>query len=159
MWAWGCLVLVVRLQDSIHVIRANSYRKIVTEILPYRGKSTANGVTAAIVDGQPPADLTAITAPDIVKSVLNVCWHRDPASRRPIEWCAQAISSQTTSLFAALVQCPWHDIPERWAPRGNGWRVIHNPDLKQSFSLNPSPLEHGGNALWCGFDRRTGSGG
>lgn len=92
-----------------------------------------------------PADLSTITVPNFIRSLLERCWQPNPESRPGMPWCQGVIAVQRpTSLFPGFLRLSLDDIPVRYTIQGDGWHAICNPEVE-----NPLELQVSSTRIWA----------
>jgi serine/threonine protein kinase len=93
MWAWGCLFLKVSAEWSKLRDGRLMTRQITTNTLPYED-ATDFSCMLRIAEGESPAHLLAIGMPGLFRSMLALCWDREPQARPSITRCLNIIESE-----------------------------------------------------------------
>lgn len=128
VWAWGCLVLVVRVYyyrtiNLLTLLRS----QLMMDTLPYSSQSNERAIENSIRSGESPADISTTPLPDLVRSILELCWRQDPTDRIEMFWCLAALTVQPPSLFALFADVPLDEVPSRYKAQGDGWNILRNP--------------------------------
>ncbi|KAG8899005.1 hypothetical protein FRC01_010702, partial [Tulasnella sp. 417] len=97
IWAWGCLVLEVRITSYVsttHLIRTVNI-KVLASMIPYAEKKANHLVILAHVNNEIPAEIGSlpIPIPDI-KMLLEKCWAIKPSERPSASYCLHILNSQ-----------------------------------------------------------------
>lgn len=121
-----------------------------TDKLPYAVNKRDITISKAIGSGELPIDLSTITLPKFVRSILEHCWERKPESRLEITCCQRMMSLQAESIFDAFETEPIRKIPTQYLTVGDGWQAICRPDLQGPYTCELS-------SMWDNLHLRDGS--
>lgn len=120
-----------------------------TDLIPYSTSKREHTIIHAIRNAEPPADLSTITVPDFVLSVLKQCWQRDPKLRLESSGCQVLLSAQSSPLLESMLDTPFEEIPSRYTKQGEGWKVIHNPESPKTYEYEFLPTFNGPEAWYA----------
>ncbi|KAG8924844.1 hypothetical protein FRC01_010981 [Tulasnella sp. 417] len=97
IWAWGCLVLEVRITGymfTTHLIRTVNI-KVLANKIPYAEKKADRLVLFALVNDEIPAEIGSLPIPiPEIKLLLGKCWAIQPNERPSASYCLRILNSQ-----------------------------------------------------------------
>lgn len=123
VWAYGCLVLKVRLLPIGGIRALLTATQVMTRSTPYAKARTDPQIILALATKKSPADLTALEVRDgRLKTLLAKCWNTDPAARPSATECLHYITKPRTTELQLNPSSVAQNIPylERFpSPPGN----------------------------------------
>lgn len=99
IWAWGCLLVEVRLTHAHPCLdKPSSFHnrtciQIMRGIMPYELQKSERSVIAAICRGQLPALPSRLSGSVDLSSITMLCWETDPAIRATAQTCLNELGS------------------------------------------------------------------
>lgn len=140
VWAWGCVLLVVRPYGYPSSPPIDLVLQVITDILPYASKARDVSISYALSQGELPVDVATIAVPEYVRSVIGRCLQRTPDSRPDIAWCQGSLTVRTTTnLFDNLSNRLRTEVPSLYKIHGDGWEVFRNPEEDTQFEYDVAP--------------------
>lgn len=137
VWAWGCLLLVVRI-PQFSLSDADRSIQIIADRQPHEAAKLEFNVIRSISQGGLPADLRTVDSCPEVKTVLLKCWNIAPALRPSMEDCLKHLggSTGTTKMTVASRFLDTNQQPDRLFEHDFG----SVPQATSPSGPSPSPI-------------------